>query len=109
MKPSSLLPLLALLLAVTAAARAGAAPFAIPTTTPSAPAAGVPISYQLPADGPLPRTYRVTLAVVDPKDPDWIVSQFAAGVVRTVTAENGGKFAETWDGLDDNFMPVPPG
>ena len=70
---------------------------------------GVAVSYELPADGQLPRTYRVTLAVVDPKNPDWIISQFAAGVARTVTKENGGKFSETWDGLDDNFMPVPPG
>ncbi len=70
---------------------------------------GVPISYELPADGPLPKTYRVTLAIVDAKNPDWIVSQFACGVARTVTKENGGKFSETWDGLDDNFMPVPPG
>ena len=72
-------------------------------------ATGVAVSYQLPTDGPLPRTYRVTLAIVDPKNPDWIISQFACGAARTVTAENGGKFAETWDGLDDNFMPVPPG
>lgn len=71
-------------------------------------AAGIPVTYQLPADGPLPRTYRVTLAIVDAKNPDWIVSQFANGVARTVTAENSGKFSETWDGLDDNFMPVPP-
>ena len=71
--------------------------------------AGVPVRYQLPAAGPLPRTYRVTLAIVDRKNPDWIISQFAAGVARTVTAENGGKFTEVWDGLDDNFMPVPPG
>ena len=70
---------------------------------------GVPVSYQLPADGPLPRTWRVTLAIVDAKNPDWIISQFACGAVRTVTKENGGKFAETWDGLDDNHMPVPPG
>ncbi len=67
------------------------------------------ISYQLPMDGLLPKTWRVTLAIVDPKNPDWIISQFARGVVRTVTTENGGKFTETWDGLDDNFMPVPPG
>ncbi|WP_395747822.1 hypothetical protein [Prosthecobacter sp.] len=67
------------------------------------------MSYQLPTTGPLPKTYRVTLAVVDEKKPDWIISQFAAGVVRTVTVENGGKFLESWDGLDDNFMPVPPG
>jgi hypothetical protein len=71
--------------------------------------AGVPVAYQLPSDGALPRTYRVTLAIVDPGNPDWIISQFACGVARTVTRENGGKFSETWDGLDDNFMPVPPG
>ncbi len=70
---------------------------------------GVPISYTLPADGSPSKAWRVTLAIVDPKNPDWIISQFAAGVPRTVTAENGGKFNEVWDGLDDNFMPVPPG
>src|SRR5438309_1292688 len=71
-------------------------------------AVGVSVNYELPIDQ-LPRTYRVTLAIVDAKNPDWIISQFACGVARTVTAENGGKFSETWDGLDDNFMPVPPG
>lgn len=70
---------------------------------------GVAVAYELSAHGPLPRTYRVTLCITDPKNPDWIISTFAAGVVRTVTAENGGKFSETWNGLDDNFMPVPPG
>ena len=70
---------------------------------------GVPVAYQLPADGVLPRTYLVTLAIVDPKNPDWIISTFVAGAPRTVTAENKGKFTETWDGLDENFMPVPPG
>ncbi len=71
--------------------------------------AGVPVAYQLPAEGALPQTYRVTLAIVDAKNPNWIVSQFACGAVRTVTAENQGKFSEEWNGLDDNFMPVPPG
>ena len=51
----------------------------------------------------------MTLAIVDPKNPDWIISQFVSGVARTVTAENGGQFTDKWDGLDDNFMPVPPG
>ena len=69
----------------------------------------MPVAYELPTDGPLPRTYLVTLAIVDAKNPDWIISEFAAGVARTVTAENRGKFSETWDGLDDNCMPVPPG
>ncbi len=70
---------------------------------------GVPVAYTLPTTGPLPRTYRVTLAVVDPKNPNWIISQFLCGAPRTVTAENKGAFTETWDGLDDNYMPVPPG
>ena len=79
------------------------------TSVWSAEPSGVQVSYRLPTDGPLPRTWRVTLAITDPKNPEWIVSQFAAGVACTVTAENGGRFSETWDGLDDNFMPVPPG
>lgn len=73
------------------------------------PARGVPVSYELPADGPLPQTYLVTLAIVEAQHPDWIVSQFVCGGARTVTVENGGKFTDVWDGLDDNFMPVPPG
>src|SRR4051794_9199800 len=95
-------------LLVTFAACLGAFAAAARADSPAA-GVGVPVTYQLPTDGPLPRTYRVTLAIVDAKNPDWIVGQFANGVVRTVTAENGGKFGETWDGLDDNFMPVPPG
>jgi hypothetical protein len=70
---------------------------------------GAAVHYQLPVDGPLPRTYLVTLAVTDPRDPAWVISNFASGVARTVTAENQGKFTEMWDGLDDNLMPVPPG
>ncbi|MCX7049903.1 MAG: hypothetical protein NTX50_31025 [Candidatus Sumerlaeota bacterium] len=75
--------------------------------TAGAQPTGVSVSYQLPDT--LGETYCVTLAIVDPKNPDWIVSQFVAGAARTVTKENGGKFSEVWDGLDDNFMPVPPG
>ena len=70
---------------------------------------GVPVAYQLPTDGPLPRTYLVTLAIVDAKNPDWIVSQFLRGEPRTVTTQNGGKFTDTWDGLDENIMPITPG
>jgi len=36
---------------------------------------GVDVSYTLPTDGPLPQTYRVTLAIVDPKRPAWIISR----------------------------------
>ncbi|HEY3323478.1 MAG TPA: hypothetical protein VGP72_23695 [Planctomycetota bacterium] len=70
---------------------------------------GVSIAYQLPADGPLPKSYLVTLAIVAKDNPDWIVSQFVRGAARTVTADNQGKFTDTWDGLDENLMPVPPG
>ena len=70
---------------------------------------GVPINYQLPTNGPLPKTYRVTLAIVDPQNPNWVISTFAPGLIREVTAENKGKFTEIWNGLDENFMPVPPG
>ncbi len=76
---------------------------------PQNAATGAQVSYELPTDGPLPKTYLVTLAIVDPKNTDWIISTFVAGEPRTVTAENKGKFTETWDGLDENFMPVPPG
>jgi hypothetical protein len=68
------------------------------------PADGVSVSYQLPQTGSLPQTYRVTLAIVDPKNPEWILSQFARGVVRTVTTgynscgDAGGKVVAT-DGL----------
>jgi len=75
----------------------------------SEPPTGVAVKYRLPVDGAGPTTYRVTLAIVDPKNPNWIVSQFACGVVRTATRENQGRFTEYWNGLDDNFMPVPPG
>jgi hypothetical protein len=79
---------------------------AVAEAAPSVPAT---VSYDLPTPGPLPRTYRVTLAITAPDNPDWIVSTFVAGEPRTVTVENQGRFTETWDGLDDNFMPVPPG
>lgn len=79
------------------------------TKMPAPTPAASQIVYQLPTDGPLPKTYRVTLAATDPKNTDWIVSTFVAGGVRTVTAENGGKFTDRWSGLDDNGMPLPPG
>jgi hypothetical protein len=103
MVESRILRFLSILLSFCIAAWAQAEPAA------TVSAHGVAVSYRLPVDGPLPKTWRVTLAIVDPKNPDWIISQFACGVARTVTAENGGRFTETWDGLDDNFMPVPPG
>lgn len=67
------------------------------------------VRYRLPTEGSLPRTYLVTLAVTEKDKPDWIVSTFVAGQSRTVTRENDGWFTETWNGLDENFMPVPPG
>ena len=72
-------------------------------------AEGVKVRYRLPTDGELPRTYRVTLAVTPVDEPDWVVSTFLAGAPRTVSEDNQGEFTETWNGLDDNHMPVPPG
>jgi hypothetical protein len=74
-----------------------------------ADAGGAVVHYRLPTGGPLPRTYLVTLAITDPGRPDWIVSTFATDLVRTVTAQNQGQFAETWNGLNDNGAPMPPG
>ncbi len=81
----------------------------LPAPAAAAENSGAEIAYQLPLDGPLPRTYRVTLAITDPTQPGFIFSEFASGVVRTVTAANQGRFTEHWNGLDDNFMPLPPG
>lgn len=72
------------------------------------PAAENKVTYRLPFDGK-EKTYRVTLAAAPKDDPDWIVSTFLAGAVRTVNDDNKGVFTEEWNGLDDNFMPVPPG
>ena len=68
----------------------------------------VEIRYRLPFDG-TQKTYRVTIAAAPVSNPDWIVSTFAAGLIRTVNKENQGRFIDFWDGLDDNFMPVSPG
>jgi len=56
------------------------------------PMSATAIRYRLPATGPLPRTYRVTLAITDAKNPNWIVSTFLSGAAREVTAANGTKW-----------------
>jgi len=66
------------------------------------------VTYELPAVQKGEKTYLVTLAIVDAKNPDWVVSTFVAGKPVTVTPDKN-TFTETWDGLDENFMPVPPG
>ena len=69
---------------------------------------GVPVTYRLPKSAGGERTYLVSLAIVDAKNPDWIISTFVAGQPRTVSPGQN-TFTEEWDGLDENFMPVPPG
>ena len=86
-----------------------AALLAAHATAQSLPAPGASVAYQLPTDGPLPKTYQVTLAIVEATNTNWIVSQFVCAQPRTVTAENQGRFTEAWNGLDENLMPVPPG
>jgi hypothetical protein len=103
-------PLRFLLLALLGLAQGGVhAQEAMESPAAMAEVAGAVVHYRLPTDGPLPRAYLVTLAVTDPRRPDWIVSTFATDLVRTVTAQNQGQFAETWNGLNDNGQPVPPG
>ncbi len=70
---------------------------------------GNEVTYQLPFTEDLSKTYRVTLAAAPKASPNWLVATFVSGAARIVTKENQGKFTERWNGLDDNFMPVPPG
>jgi hypothetical protein len=95
-------PLICLIL-VSSAWAAGQAQ----TTQEDAKGPGVPVTYELP--GKPGETYLVTLAIVEAKHPNWIVSNFVSGAPRTITVENQGRFTEKWDGLDENFMPVPAG
>jgi len=63
-----------------------------------------PDSYRLPNTPG--KTYRVTLAITDPADPNWIVSTFVTGAPRTVTEENQGRFTGLWIGLFVNRPEV---
>ncbi len=67
--------------------------------------AGVDIPFTLPDDG---QTYLVTLAITDRDNPDKIVSTFVCGQPFE-TAPGKGSFTAKWNGLDENFMPVPAG
>ena len=56
--------------------------------------------------------YLVTLAVIEPESPSRIVATVASGLpVNISKAEmaTGKTVCAAWDGLDDNFMPVPAG
>ena len=65
--------------------------------------AGVPVSFTLPKGG----RYLVSVAVTEKENPDRIVSTFVAGEPFDATVTN--TFTVEWNGLDENFMPVPPG
>jgi hypothetical protein len=85
---------------------------ALALSTPAGAQDSIPatnkVTYRLPYDGK-EQTYRVTLAAAPKGDPNWLVGTFQAGAVRTVNEKNKGVFTDEWNGLDDNFMPVPPG
>jgi hypothetical protein len=70
---------------------------------------GVKFFYKLPYEKGKKEYFRVTIAIVDKENPSWIISQPVAGKLVEVNDENKGEFFDIWDGLDDNFMPVPPG
>ncbi len=63
----------------------------------------VPVAFELPAGG----HYQVTLAATKPDDPDKVLATFVCGQTFDTTETN--QFVVEWDGLDDNFMPLPPG
>ena len=44
---------------------------AVPVANTNVSSNGVAVNYRLPLTGPLPRTYRVTLAIVDARKPGW--------------------------------------
>jgi hypothetical protein len=79
-----------------------------PRTSSQQPATNITIRYQLPYTGQT-ETYTVTIAAAPADEPDWLISTFVAAAVRQVDAGNMGTFTEIWNGLDDNFMPVPEG
>ena len=79
-----------------AAETPGQAPVAGGVTKDGPAKEGVPVAFALPTDWPLPRTYRGTLAITDVSDSNWIVRSFLSGEPRTMTAENKGRFTETW-------------
>ena len=64
---------------------------------------GTPVEFTLPSGG----TYLVSLAVVEKEHPERIVSTFVAGEAFDSTVSN--RYTVSWNGLDENFMPVPPG
>ena len=65
--------------------------------------AGVPVGFELPKGG----LWQVSVAVCEKDRPERIVSTFVAGEVFDSTVSN--RFVVSWDGLDENFMPCPPG
>ncbi len=71
-------------------------------------AAGIPISYELPEPASGEQPYLVRLVIVEKEHPERVISNFTMGTVR-VAKKGATRFTEIWDGLDDNFMPVPPG
>jgi len=65
---------------------------------------GVDVSYRLPNDGDLPRTYLVTVAITDKQNTDGIISTFVAGQPRTVTHENGSEKSHPQAGLESGLF-----
>ena len=70
-------------------------------------AVSAPISYRLPYEEGVQKTYLVTLVISLKEEPDWIVSHVISGAPRTVNDSNKGEFTENWDLTDDNFAPLP--
>lgn len=67
----------------------------------------VKVCFELP--GTHTGTVGVTIVAVDPGDPDWIVSHLSYAQPFNVTAGSPSQGCISWDGLDENFWPVPAG
>ena len=69
---------------------------------------GVPICFDLPKREGM---VRATVAVTDPHDDKWLVATVSGGMTFNTSSSQGihDKGCVYWDGLDDNWRPVPPG
>ena len=71
------------------------------------PDSPVKVCFELP--GTHTGTVGVTVVATDPDDQDWIVSHLSYAQPFNVTAGAPSQGCITWDGLDENFWPVPAG
>ena len=75
----------------------------------SSVAAGGPVKVCFELPGTHTGTVGVAVVATDPDDPDWIVSHLSYAQPFNVTAGAPSQGCISWNGLDENFWPVPAG